>query len=47
MREDKDNSVKWLIEHHGCAIQRLSGVRGFKAWRAAYMELARPTQTCR
>jgi hypothetical protein len=29
MREDKDNSAAWLIEHHGDAILRLSGIRGF------------------
>ena len=33
MREDKDNSAKWLIEHHGGAILRLSGIRGFTSWR--------------
>lgn len=44
MREDKDNSAKWLIEHHGDAILRLSGVSGFTSWRAAHTELAHPTQ---
>jgi hypothetical protein len=44
MREDKDNSAKWLIEHHGDAILRLSGIHGFASWRAAQTELAHPTQ---
>jgi len=44
MRQDKDNSAKWLIEHHGDAILRLGGVRGFTSWRAAQTELSHPTQ---
>jgi hypothetical protein len=44
MREDKDNSAKWLIEHHGGAILRLSGIRGFTSWRTAHSELTHPRQ---
>jgi hypothetical protein len=44
MREDKDNSAKWLIEHHGDSILRLGGVHGFTSWRAAQTERAHPKQ---
>lgn len=44
MREDKDNSAKWLIEHHGDAILRMGGIRGFSSWRAAQSERAHPKQ---
>jgi hypothetical protein len=44
MREDKDNSAKWLIEHHGGAILRLSGIHGFTSWRTAHTQLTHPTQ---
>lgn len=44
MREDKDNSAKWLIEHHGDAILRLGGIRGFSSWRAAQSERAHPKE---
>jgi hypothetical protein len=44
MREDKDNSAKWMIEHHGDAILRVGGVTGFSSWRAAHASLAHPRQ---
>jgi hypothetical protein len=44
MREDKDNSAKWLIEHHGDAALRLGGFQGFAAWRPLQAELAHPRQ---
>jgi hypothetical protein len=44
MREDKDNSAKWLIEHHGGTILHLSGIHGFTAWRTAHAERTHPTQ---
>jgi hypothetical protein len=44
MREEKDNSAKWLIEHHGDAIVRIGGISGFTAWRAAHAERAHPRQ---
>ncbi len=28
MREDKDNSAQWMIEHHGDALLRLGGDLG-------------------
>jgi hypothetical protein len=44
MREQKDNSAKWLIEHHGDAILRIGGISGFTAWRAAHAEWAHRRQ---
>jgi predicted transcriptional regulator len=44
MREDKDNSSKWLIEHHGGALLRLSGISGFTSWRTAHTQRTHPTQ---
>lgn len=44
MREDKDDSAKWLIEHHGDAILRMGGIRGFSSWRTAQAERAHPKQ---
>jgi len=44
MRDDKDRSSKWLIEHHGNAIIWLGGIRGFRAWRPAQAELVQPRQ---
>jgi hypothetical protein len=44
MREDKDNSAKWMIDHHGDAILRMSGIGGFSSWRAAQTTLAHPRE---
>ncbi|MHB1423763.1 MAG: hypothetical protein ACYC3I_11325 [Gemmataceae bacterium] len=44
MHQDKDNSAKWLIEHHGGAILHLSGIHGFTTWRPAHTQLTHPTQ---
>ena len=44
MRDDKDRSSKWLIEHHGDSILRLGGVHGFRAWRAVPAEVVQPRQ---
>jgi hypothetical protein len=44
MREDKDNSAQWMIEHHGDAILRLGNITGFSAWRAAQTTLAHPAE---
>jgi hypothetical protein len=44
MREQKDNSAKWLIEHHGDAILRIGGISGFMTWRAVHAERAHPKQ---
>jgi hypothetical protein len=44
MRDDKDRSSKWLIEHHGDSILHLGGVQGFRAWRAAQTDLVQPRQ---
>ncbi len=44
MREDKDNSAKWMIDHHGDALLRLGGITGFSSWRAAQTTLAHPKQ---
>lgn len=42
MRDDKDRSSKWMIDHHGGSVLRLAGVEGFRAWRAAAAELVQP-----
>jgi hypothetical protein len=44
VREEKDRSAKWLLEHHGDAVLRLSGVRDFTSWRAVQPELVHPRQ---
>jgi hypothetical protein len=44
MREDKDNSAKWMIDHHGDVLLRLGRVTGFASWRAAQTTLAHPRQ---
>jgi hypothetical protein len=44
MRDDKDRSSKWLIEHHGDSIVRLAGITGFRAWRPAQPEVVQPRQ---
>jgi hypothetical protein len=44
MREDKDRSAKWLLEHHGGAALRLGGVTGFSACRAVQAEVVHPRQ---
>jgi hypothetical protein len=44
MREDKDNSAKWMIDHHGDVLLRLGGVTGFASWQAAQTPLAHPRQ---
>ena len=45
MREAKDRSSKWLIEHHGDSLLRLAGIRGFRAWRPAPTELVHPLES--
>jgi hypothetical protein len=44
LREDKDNSSKWMIDHHGDALLRLGGITGFASWQAGQTTLAHPTQ---
>jgi hypothetical protein len=44
MRDTKDRSGKWLIEHHGDGLLRLGGVHGFRSWRAAPNEVVLPKQ---
>lgn len=44
MRDDKDRSSKWMIEHHGDSILRLAGVSGFREWRSAQADLVQPRQ---
>lgn len=44
MRETKDRSSKWLIEHHGDSILFLAGVAGFSSWRAVQAEVVLPKQ---
>ncbi|MGP0065383.1 MAG: hypothetical protein ACLQGP_17495 [Isosphaeraceae bacterium] len=42
--KDKDKSAKWLIEHHGDAILRLTGVTDLVRWQAAPAELVLPAK---
>jgi hypothetical protein len=44
MRDDKDRSSKWLIDHHGDSILRLSGVEGFRGWRPVPADVVQPRQ---
>jgi hypothetical protein len=44
MREEKDRSAKWLLEHHGGALLRLGNITGFTSWRAAHAEVVLPRQ---
>jgi hypothetical protein len=41
---DFDRSAKWLIQHHGDALLRLSGVRDIRAWKAVQSEVVQPGQ---
>jgi hypothetical protein len=41
MRDDKDRSSKWMIDHHGDGLLRLAGVT---AWRAVQPEVVQPRQ---
>ena len=45
MREAKDRSSKWLLEHHGDSLLRLAGITGFRAWRPAPTELVHPLES--
>ena len=42
MRQDKDRSGKWLIDHHGDAILKLCGITGFTTWKAVMSETVAP-----
>jgi predicted transposase YdaD len=42
MRDDYDRSSKWLIQHHGDSILRLSGIRGVRTWRSLQADLVQP-----
>jgi hypothetical protein len=44
MREEKDRSAKWLIDHHGDSALRLGGVHGFTSWKPVHADLAHPRQ---
>ena len=44
MRDDKDRSSKWMIDHHGDGLLQLAGVTGFRAWRAVQPEVVQPRQ---
>jgi predicted transposase YdaD len=44
MREDKDRSGRWMLEHHGDAILRVAGLTGFLSWRGTPSDLALPRQ---
>jgi hypothetical protein len=44
MRDEKDRSSKWLIEHHGNAILLLAGLTGVGSCRTAAAELVAPKQ---
>jgi hypothetical protein len=44
VRDDKDRSGKWLIDHCGGSALRLAGVRGFQSWRPHQAEVVQPKQ---
>src|SRR5438309_10722704 len=44
MRDDKDRSGKWLIDHCGGSALRLAGVTGFQRWRPHQAEVVQPKQ---
>lgn len=44
MRDDKDRSGKWLIDHYGDSALRLVGVTGFYKWRPHPAEVVQPKQ---
>jgi hypothetical protein len=44
MREAKDRSGKWLLDHHGDAVLRLGGLAGFSSWRPARAGVVHPRQ---
>jgi hypothetical protein len=45
MREAKDRSGKWMLEHRGDSIVRLAGIHGFTSWRPASAELVHPLES--
>jgi hypothetical protein len=44
MRDAKDRSAKWLLEHHGDSALRLGGVSGFSSWKPVQTDLVHPQQ---
>jgi hypothetical protein len=44
MRDDKDRSGKWLIEHHGDALLKLGGVGPLQSWKPLPAEVVQPKQ---
>jgi hypothetical protein len=44
LRDDKDRSGKWLIEHHGDALLKLGGVGPLQSWRPLRAEVVQPKQ---
>src|SRR3954470_16426639 len=42
MRQDKDRSAKWLLNHHAGSVLRLGGITGFKSWTAIQPETVAP-----
>jgi hypothetical protein len=44
MRDDKDRSGKWRIEHHGDALLKLGGVGPLQSWRPLPAEVVQPKQ---
>src|SRR5438105_15467378 len=39
-----DRSSKWLIEHYGGSLLRLSGIEGVRSWQAIQPEVVQPAQ---
>ena len=42
MREAKDRSSRWIIQHHGGSILHMAGVRNFSRWRLGDSEVVHP-----
>jgi predicted transposase YdaD len=45
MREDKDRSSKWVVEHRGDSLLRLAGIHGFSRWQPAPSQLIQPLES--
>jgi hypothetical protein len=44
MRDAKDRSGKWLIEHHGDALLKLGGIGPLQSWKPLPAEVVQPKQ---
>lgn len=45
MRQDKDRTGKWLLNHHADSVLRLGGITGFTSWKALQPETVAPRRS--